>query len=98
MANEKILLRDLIDLEANLTQEDGNSLDPVVAVNGIDGDSDSEESDEVSNLSISTMEAQLLPQTHEKMSKIAKHAEEFLAEAKKHYADLPKIRRGEDIF
>ncbi|MCC8483257.1 MAG: sigma-70 family RNA polymerase sigma factor, partial [Rickettsia endosymbiont of Labidopullus appendiculatus] len=82
LANEKILLRDLIDLEANMVHEYcGNSEEN----HNNDLESDHEEHEEASNLSIATIELQLLPAVVKRMEKISKLSEELLVEAKKHY-------------
>ncbi|WP_341748777.1 RNA polymerase sigma factor RpoD [Candidatus Tisiphia endosymbiont of Sialis lutaria] len=93
LANEKILLRDLIDLEANMVHEYcGNSEEN----HNNDLESDHEEHEEASNLSIATIELQLLPAVVKRMEKIAKLSEELLVEAKKHYARYPQPKGLQD--
>lgn len=93
LANEKILLRDLIDLEANMVHEYcGNSEEN----HNNDLESDHEEHEEASNLSIATIELQLLPAVIKRMEKIAKLSEELLVEAKKHYARYPQPKGLQD--
>ncbi|MDN3030704.1 MAG: RNA polymerase sigma factor RpoD [Candidatus Tisiphia sp.] len=90
LANEKILLRDLIDLEANMVHEYcGNSEE------NHNNDLESEH-EEASNLSIATIELQLLPAVVKRMEKIAKLSEELLVEAKKHYARYPQPKGLQD--
>ncbi|WP_375318565.1 RNA polymerase sigma factor RpoD [Candidatus Tisiphia endosymbiont of Oplodontha viridula] len=93
LANEKILLRDLIDLEANMVHEYcGNAEDN----HNNDLESEHEEHEEASNLSIATIELQLLPAVVKRMEKIAKLSEELLVEAKKHYARYPQPKGLQD--
>ncbi|MCC8371202.1 MAG: RNA polymerase sigma factor RpoD [Rickettsia endosymbiont of Pseudomimeciton antennatum] len=93
LANEKILLRDLIDLEANMVHEYcGNSEEN----HNNDLESEHEENEEASNLSIATIELQLLPTVVKRMEKIAKLSEELLVEAKKHYARYPQPKGLQD--
>ncbi|HJD56527.1 MULTISPECIES: RNA polymerase sigma factor RpoD [unclassified Candidatus Tisiphia] len=82
LANEKILLRDLIDLEANMVHEYCGSSEEN---HNNDLESEHEEHEEASNLSIATIELQLLPAVVKRMEKISKLSEELLVEAKKHY-------------
>lgn len=82
LANEKILLRDLIDLEANMVHEYCGSSEEN---HNNDLESEHEEHEEASNLSIATIELQLLPNVVKRMEKISKLSEELLVEAKKHY-------------
>ncbi len=93
LANEKILLRDLIDLEANMVHEYCSNSEEN---HNNDLESDNEEHEEASNLSIATIELQLLPAVIKRMEKIAKLAEEFLVEAKKHYAPYPQPKGLQD--
>ncbi len=90
LANEKILLRDLIDLEANMVHE--------YCSNSEENHNNDLESDheEASNLSIATIELQLLPAVIKRMEKIAKLSEELLVEAKKHYARYPQPKGLQD--
>jgi len=89
LVSEKIILRDLIDLEANIgsddtiintndTKEDENEEGPDEG----DIDNDSEEN---ASLSISAMEAELLPNISDKMESIAKICDKLLSETKDHY-------------
>ncbi|XVN42170.1 MAG: RNA polymerase sigma factor RpoD [Candidatus Rickettsia vulgarisii] len=84
LVNEKMLLRDLIDLEAN-AEHDDTSED-----NSGDLESDNDENEDTNNLSIAALEAQLLPSIIENMEKIAALSEELLIEAKKHYERSPQ--------
>lgn len=92
LANEKILLRDLIDLEANIINED-----EIIEEESIDSDDDMESSDskkiddDSNSLSISAMEAELLPSITDRMENIAKICEKILAETKKHYSSKSNI-------
>ncbi|MDR0296497.1 MAG: RNA polymerase sigma factor RpoD [Rickettsia sp.] len=93
LANEKILLRDLIDLEANMVHEYcGNSEEN--PNNYIE--SEHEEHEEASNLSIAAIELQLLPNVVKRMEKISKLSEELLVEAKKHYTRYPQPKGLQD--
>ncbi|MCC8416567.1 MAG: RNA polymerase sigma factor RpoD [Rickettsia endosymbiont of Gnoriste bilineata] len=93
LANEKILLRDLIDLEANMVHEYCSNSEEN---HNNDLESDNEEHEEASNLSIATIELQLLPAVIKRMEKIAKLSEELLVEAKKHYARYPQPKGLQD--
>ena len=95
LVNEKIMLRDLIDLDANL----GND-EPMMDEEGedtpeVDGqdegeaesnenNSESIEEEEPVSLSISAMEAELLPSIMDKMEVISQTCEVLLSEAKSH--------------
>lgn len=74
LVHEKMMLRDLIDLDANIDQSTMAEPDEVVSEDG--------ESEDSHNLSIIAMEAQLLPSIIEKMSKIALCSEKLLLEMK----------------
>lgn len=80
LTNEKMMLRDLIDLEANLVSE-GDDL-----LKNDDLDNDSDDHEETSSLPIAAMEAQLLPASIDCMERISNLSQELLAEARKHYA------------
>ena len=91
LVNEKIALRDLIDLEANIeddtaivssTDNKNDENEGDLTDTDADGDNDSEE---VSSLSISAMEAELLPNILDKMERIAKMCDKLLSETKTHY-------------
>ncbi|NDA91430.1 MAG: RNA polymerase sigma factor RpoD, partial [Alphaproteobacteria bacterium] len=91
LVNEKIALRDLIDLEANIeddtaivssTDNKNDENEGDLTDTDADGDNDSEE---VSSLSISAMEAELLPNILDKMERIAKICDKLLSETKTHY-------------
>lgn len=94
LVNEKLLLRDLIDLEANMVQECGESESE--DSQSTDLESENDEHEETSNLSISAIELQLLPHVVEHMQRISDLSEELLAEAKKHYAKYPQQRGLQD--
>lgn len=86
LVNEKIILRDLVDIDANTGNdesiiEDENQEDTDEETT-IDDDSEIEEK---TGLSISTIESELLPIITDKMENIAKLCEELLSETKKHY-------------
>lgn len=99
LVNEKILLRDLIDLEANI----GNDVESIGDVEEHDEHEDEDEEhsgndkiksdhDEESpvSLSIAAMEAELLPSVTDKMENIAKLCEDILNETKKHFSGKNK--------
>jgi len=92
LVNEKILLRDFIDIEANMIDYDGDS----EKHHNIHLELDHEEAEEPSNLSISAIESQLLPNVIEQMSKISILSEELLLEAKKHYSKSSQSKKLED--
>ena len=79
LVNEKILLRDLIDLEANMLHDE-------TPENDEEHSSETEgEEHEDNHLSISRVETQILPNIIERMKKISFICEELLIEAKKCY-------------
>jgi RNA polymerase primary sigma factor len=91
LVNEKIALRDLIDVDAN-TGNDGNILaednndNPSDDLDDESPAEDDAEIDETPTMSISAIEAEILPAITDKMEIIAKLCESLLAETKKHYA------------
>ncbi|ALN40776.1 RNA polymerase subunit sigma [Rickettsia rhipicephali] len=79
LVNEKMLLRDLIDLEANILHDE-------TPENDEEHSSETEgEEHEDNHLSISRVETQILPNIIERMKKISFICEELLIEAKKCY-------------
>jgi len=83
LVSEKIMLRDLIDLEANdVGTDDGD----YTKGQSSDNESDAEDGDESTHMTLAAMELQLLDESVEIMERIAKISEELLDEAKKHYA------------
>jgi RNA polymerase primary sigma factor len=92
LVNGKILLRDLIDLEAHTV----NGADDSEESNGADIDHDNEEQEESGNMSIAAIELQLLPNIIERMEKVSSLSEDLLIEAKKHYAHYPEGKDLED--
>ncbi len=95
LVNEQIALRDLIDLEANIEDDaaivntsDNKNEENDEYLNDSDSDSDIDnenDTEEASSLSISAMEAELLPNMLDKMERIAKICEKLLSETKNHY-------------
>ncbi len=95
LVNEKIMLRDLIDLEANI----GND-DPLIVEDEETEDEDEDggtdnakaglDEEESSTLSISAMETELLPSITDKMESIAKLCDAILVETKKHISEKSK--------
>lgn len=83
LVNEKITLRDLIDLDAS--SGDGEAMVEEDTLEESDVD-DETELDEVAGMSISAMEAELLPAVTNKMESIAKVCEELLEEVRNHYS------------
>ncbi|WP_316353037.1 RNA polymerase sigma factor RpoD [Candidatus Trichorickettsia mobilis] len=89
LVNEKLMLRDLIDLEANAAHE--NETDSELKASSTTVlDIESEETEELeedsNNLSIAALELQLLPIITDRMERIAHLAEELLLDGKKYYA------------
>ncbi len=90
LVSEKIILRDLIDLEANIGNDDQIMEATTTSKHNDneeeldDGDIDNE-SEETASLSISAMEAELLPTISDKMESIAKICDKLLSETKDHY-------------
>lgn len=87
LANEKIMLRDLIDLDANISSDDEqvSDEDEEEGDEGEEDSSDIDQEESQSSLSIAAMEAELLPVITDKMEKIAQICDALLTEAKKHY-------------
>ena len=89
LVNEKILLRDLIDLEANLDSDDEHIRDDDVEEDDDESEGDKgkmdPEEESSSVLSISAMEAELLPSVTDKMESIAGICDQILSEVKKYY-------------
>ena len=90
LVNEKLMLRDLIDLEANAAHETDSELKSSSTVLDIESE-EAEEIEELeedsNNLSIATLEQQLLPVITDRMERIAHLAEELLLDGKKYYAN-----------
>jgi RNA polymerase primary sigma factor len=90
LVNEKIMLRDLIDLEANIGNDDPLIVEDEDADDdediGVDGTKSGLEDEESSTLSISAMETELIPSITDKMESIAKLCDAILGETKKHVA------------
>ena len=90
LVSEKIILRDLIDLEANIGNDDQIMEATTTSKHNDneeeldDGDIDNE-SEETASLSISAMEAELLPTISDKIESIAKICDKLLSETKDHY-------------
>jgi len=85
LINEKIMLRDLIDLEAHINE---SNEDNQVS----DLEHEGEEPEDVGNIPIAAMELQLLPSIIDYMEKIANLAETLLNDAKTHYKQPSKIK------
>jgi RNA polymerase primary sigma factor len=96
LVNEKIMLRDLIDLDANIDTDDltdvvGSDNDEEDGSDSEkDSDDDSGDDEEPVSLSISAMEAELMPSIMDKMEAISKTCEMLLDEAKAHCAGTSK--------
>lgn len=84
LVNEEIHLRELIDLTESNAHNDESMMD--------DGDVEENEHDDEdeSNLSISAIEAEMLPVVLDKMENIAEISEELLEEIRNHYSDSGK--------
>ena len=106
LVNEKLMLRDLIDLDANLDSDESLMEEEAVESEDIE-DTDEAESDSVEggepvdeeepvSLSISAMEAELLPSIMDKMEIVSKTCEVLLSEAKKYCKDTSKIASLKD--
>lgn len=86
LVNEKMLLRDLIEIESNIIHEEEIDLedDPTI-------DPEIDEHEE-SGLAISTMESQILPNVIERMKRISHICEDLVMEAKNYYAKPPQSK------
>ncbi|WP_341793231.1 RNA polymerase sigma factor RpoD [Rickettsia endosymbiont of Ceutorhynchus obstrictus] len=80
LVNEKMLVRDLIEIESNIIHEEESELeeDPNI-------DPEIDELEE-SGLAISTMESQILPNIIERMKRVSHICEDLVMEAKNYYA------------
>ena len=95
LVNEKIMLRDLIDLEANIGNDDSLIVEDEEAEDededsGTDSAKAGLDEEESSTLSISAMETELLPSITDKMESIAKLCDAILVETKKHVSEKLK--------
>ena len=95
LVNEKIMLRDLIDLEANIGNDDPLIVDDEETEDededgGVDNAKSGLDEEESSTLSISAMETELLPSITDKMESIAKLCDAILVETKKHVSEKLK--------
>ncbi|MGI4775990.1 MAG: RNA polymerase sigma factor RpoD, partial [Janthinobacterium lividum] len=93
LISEKIMLRDLIDLEANINEGESDDIlknQSQESESVQESESDSEEHEESSHLTLAAMELQLLSQSIDLMERISNLSEELLTEAKKHYAKNPQ--------
>ena len=88
LVNEKIALRDLIDLEANIVSDS----EEILKTQNTDFESESEDAEESHNLPIAAIESQLLPGIIDRMEKIAKLSEELLSESKNYYEKYPQSK------
>jgi RNA polymerase primary sigma factor len=88
LANNELMLRDLIDLELNIVTDSDQSLKDV----DVENENDNDDQDEQNNVSLSAIESQLLSENMEIMANIAGFSEELLIEAKKHYSSLPQTK------
>ena len=89
-----MILRELVDLDANADHDeeimeeeladDESDDDNIDDKTESDDDSDENAGDEAPSLSISALEAELLPGITDNMEVIAKLSEQLLAEIKKH--------------
>lgn len=101
LVNEKILLRDLVDLEA--IRGEAHEIDPTEEQDDTESDDELEEGDEIdkeddstNHLSISAMESELLPSVIDKMEVISNLCSELLKEAKDYYQSHEKTESLED--
>ena len=95
LVNEKMMLRDLIDLEANIGNDDSLIVEDEEAEDededsGTDSAKAGLDEEESSTLSISAMETELLPSITDKMESIAKLCDAILVETKKHVSEKLK--------
>lgn len=93
LSNQEIMLRDLIDLEANIVHDNEDLLKNTT---GGDFENEIEDIEENNSLPIATVEAQLLPGIITRMERIANISEELLSEAKKHYSQYPQLKDLKD--
>ena len=84
LVNEKIMLRDLTDLDANLGNDEPMMNEDGGEAESSENNSESIEEDETVSLSISAIEAELLPSIMDKMEVISQTCEVLLNEAKVH--------------
>jgi RNA polymerase primary sigma factor len=96
LVNEKILLRDLIDLEANIDDNEVESIEEDDSDSEDDQIKSDQEDDSRSSLSISAMEVELLPSITDKMENIANLCDKILNATKKHFAGKTKLSELKD--
>lgn len=82
LISEKIMLRDLIDLDINIVDDHESEY----MLKNTPLEADTEEGEEASSLSLAAAELQLLSDSIDLMERIANLSEELLLEAKKHYS------------
>lgn len=93
LVNEKIMPRELIDLEANSGEANAEDVEGELDHNENDSDNEveneiegenSEETEETNSFSISTMEQEMLPDITDKMEQMSKLSEELLKIGKRY--------------
>lgn len=87
LVNEKVALRELIDLEANLLENE-----ETFKAQNQDFESESEDVEEGRNMSIAALEAQLFPHVLDKMEKIGKYCEQLIEQAEQHRENLDRTK------
>ncbi|MES2214651.1 MAG: RNA polymerase sigma factor RpoD [Pseudomonadota bacterium] len=91
LVNEKMMLRDLIDFESNIVDDDGladdssGALDVEVSEEGED-EAEAEDSTETSSRPIAEVESSLLPSVIDRMQRISDISEAFCASITQHFA------------
>lgn len=95
LVNEKLALKDLVDIEANIGNDESDNLSNEDTDEGNDDDDDAgveDSGDDNNQNSLSEMEAEILPVIIDRMSNIANIADELLQVSKAHYQnDFPKV-------
>lgn len=91
LANEKILLRDLVDLDANMGGSDDLPSEEVESDVEESEEDDTDQEENTVNLSVSAMESELLPTITDKMEVISSLCEEMLKEIREFYKSPSKV-------
>lgn len=96
LVNEKMMLRELIDLDA--ASGTSENIEVPKTINNADIDSDSDEDEEVVSPSIVALEKQLLPETLNKMESIAQISERLLESIKRNLDNSKKALLTEEEY
>jgi RNA polymerase primary sigma factor len=88
LANDRMHIRDLLELDTNVVQETEEDLS--------ENDDDKDEDNEIQETSLSASELKILNNMIDKMSKISKMSEKMLKKIKENYINYPKLSKLDD--